>query len=226
MKHNILYSFRRCPYAIRARWALLNTVDSVILREVDLKQKPKELLDLSPKGTVPVLVTKEGRVIDESLEIIKWAIRDYSIKDSLLGLCIRKEREINSLISQIDYDFKYHLDRFKYASRYKIDEKALHQSAAINILISLDKKILHNKKNGRGFLVSDHETIADWAIWPFIRQYRIADREEFDQNKNLSNINEWLSHYLNHKKYKVLMTKFAPWQKEQDPMHLNSNLTI
>ena len=86
MKHNILYSFRRCPYAIRARWALLNTNQLVELREVDLKNKPMELVELSKKATVPVLKTKSNKVIDESIDIMIWSIKKSNMNELLFSV--------------------------------------------------------------------------------------------------------------------------------------------
>ena len=100
MKHNILYSFRRCPYAIRARWALLNTNQLVELREVDLKNKPIELIEISKKATVPVLQTNLNKIIDESIDIMIW-----SIKRSNMNTCLfenDKSQEIFSLIKTND----------------------------------------------------------------------------------------------------------------------------
>ena len=125
MKHNILYSFRRCPYAIRARWALLNTNQVVELREVELKNKPIELIQISKKATVPVLKTNLNKVIDESLDIMIWSI-ERSNMHSLFGDKVKdKSQEIFSLIETNDNRFKYHLDRFKYASRFNFEESDL-----------------------------------------------------------------------------------------------------
>ena len=108
MKHNILYSFRRCPYAIRARWALLNTNQLVELREVDLKNKPIELIQISKKATVPVLKTSLNTVIDESLDIMIWSI-ERSNMHRWLGNNNDKSQEIFNLIETNDNRFKYHL---------------------------------------------------------------------------------------------------------------------
>ena len=138
MKHNILYSFRRCPYAIRARWAILNTKQLVELREVDLKNKPIELIQISKKATVPVLKTTLNKVIDESLDIMKWSI-ERSNMHKLFGDNNDKSKEIFSLIETNDNQFKYHLDRFKYASRFNFEEAEIHRAAAMKILLSLNK---------------------------------------------------------------------------------------
>ena len=104
MKHNILYSFRRCPYAIRARWALLNTNQVVELREVQLKNKPIELIQISKKATVPVLKTSLNKVIDESLEIMIWSIKRSNMHE-LFG-------DKNNDISKIEFEFNKHARAF------------------------------------------------------------------------------------------------------------------
>lgn len=169
MKHNILYSFRRCPYAIRARWALLNTNQVVELREVELKDKPIELIEISKKATVPVLQTTLKKVIDESLDIMKWSIeRSYIHK--LFGDNNEKSKEIFSLIETNDNQFKYHLDRFKYASRFNFEEAETHRAAATKILLSLNNRLKEFATEGEPlFLVDAKESLADWAIWPFCK---------------------------------------------------------
>ena len=181
MKHNILYSFRRCPYAIRARWALLNTNQVVELREVELKNKPIELIQISKKATVPVLKTSLNKVIDESLEIMIWSIKRSNMHELFGGNNNEKSKEIFSLIETNDKVFKYHLDRFKYASRFNIEESETHRSEAMKILLSLNKRLKVFSNEGKSlFLVDAKETLADWAIWPFVRQFRIADIKKFD----------------------------------------------
>ncbi len=108
MKHNILYSFRRCPYAIRARWALLNTNQVVELREVDLKNKPIELIEISKKATVPVLKTNLNKVIDESIDIMIWSIKNSNMHQLLCIDDNSKSQEIFRLIETNDNTFKYH----------------------------------------------------------------------------------------------------------------------
>ena len=141
MKHNILYSFRRCPYAIRARWALLNTNQVVELREVELKNKPIELIQISKKATVPVLKTSLNKVIDESLEIMIWSIKKSNMYELFGDESHYISKEILSLIEINDNAFKYHLDRFKYASRFNIEESETHRAAAMKILLSLNIRL-------------------------------------------------------------------------------------
>ncbi len=227
MNSTILYSFRRCPYAIRARWAILNCGITVILREVSLKNKPVELTNISPKSTVPVLITSDGRVIDESIKIIEWAInnKNKSFKGNLLKS--KENKIIDQLISQNDNTFKYHLDRYKYPNRFdNMDVREHHQQAmdvrehhqqAYEILIGWDNLIKKsiNKYNAI-WIGGANETIADWSLWPFVRQYRLIDKERFDKDKYLTNLKKWINYYLNHHLYESLMRKYSFWSKTSE----------
>ena len=219
MKHHILYSFRRCPYAIRARWSLLNTNQVVELREVDLKKKPIELIQISKKATVPVLITSSNKLIDESLDIMIWSI-ERSKRYSLLGETHYDiSKEIFSLIETNDNIFKYHLDRFKYASRFNFEEAETHRGAATKILLSLNNRLkVFSNKGAPLFLVDAKESLADWAIWPFIRQFRIADIENFDKNHEIQFLRSWLNYFFTHKKYPIVMKKNKTWSNQNEPM--------
>ena len=217
MKHNILYSFRRCPYAIRARWALLNTNQVVELREVDLKNKPIELIKISKKATVPVLKTNLNTVIDESLDIMLWSINKSNM-NSLFN-SNDKSHKIFSLIETNDEIFKYHLDRFKYASRFNFKDLEAHRKAGMEILLSLNNRLKRYSEEGKPlFLVDGKETLADWAIWPFVRQFRLADIKKFDQNHEIEFLRRWLNYFFTHKKYPLVMTKNSPWNNQCKPI--------
>ena len=221
MKHNILYSFRRCPYAIRARWALLNTNQVVELREVELKNKPIELIQISKKATVPVLKTTLNKVIDESLDIMIWSLKKSDMHELFGGDNNDKSQEIFSLIETNDKIFKYHLDRFKYASRYNLEELETHRAAGMKILVSLNNRLKECSSRGKPlFLVNAKESLADWAIWPFLRQFRIADITKFDQNKEIECLRSWLNYFFSHKKYPIVMKKNEPWSNKSEPLFL------
>ena len=119
MTNDILYSYLRCPYAIRARWALLICEIKVEIREIDLKNKPLDFLNKSETKTVPILIKKNSEVVEESLEIILWALSE-SKKENIKSIYFpdNKRKDIFEIINENDKDFKYHLDRFKYATRY------------------------------------------------------------------------------------------------------------
>ena len=217
MNHNILYSFRRCPYGIRARWALLNTNQVVELREVDLKNKPIDLIKISKKATVPVLKTHLNKVIDESIDIMIWSIK----RSNRLELFADndKSQEIFNLIDINDKEFKYHLDRFKYANRFNYEDLETHRNSGMEILLSLNNRLENHSKKGKSlFLINGKESLADWAIWPFVRQFRIADIKKFDQNNEIIFLKYWLSYFLTHEKYPIVMKKNEPWRKQNDPL--------
>ncbi len=219
MKHNILYSFRRCPYAIRARWAVLNTNQVVVLREVELKNKPIELIQISKKATVPVLKTSLNKVIDESLEIMIWCIKRSNMHELFGDNNNEKSKEIFSLIETNDKVFKYHLDRFKYASRFNPEESETHRAAAMKILLYLNNILKEFSNEGKPlFLVDSKETLADWAIWPFVRQFRIADIKKFDQSNEIKYLRSWLNYFFTHEKYPIVMKKNEPWNKQHEPL--------
>ena len=219
MKHNILYSFRRCPYAIRARWALLNTNQVVELREVELKNKPIELIQISKKATVPVLKTSLNKVIDESLEIMIWSIKRSNMHELFGNKNNDISKEILSLIEINDKAFKYHLDRYKYASRFNNEESETHRSEAMKILLSLNQRLKVFSNQGKSlFLVDAKESLADWAIWPFVRQFRIADIIKFDQNREIQYLRCWLNYFFTHEKYPMVMKKNEPWSKKNEPL--------
>ena len=127
MKNDILYSFRRCPYAIRVRWALLICEIKVEIRVIDLKNKPQDFLNKSKTKTVPILIKKDSKVIEESLEIILWAL-SKSKKENIKLICLpdNKKEEIFEIINENDNEFKYHLDRFKYSARFNEKEEDFH----------------------------------------------------------------------------------------------------
>ena len=217
MSENILYTFRRCPYAMRARWALLSTKQSVLWREVQLKQKPKELLRVSPKATIPVLITAEGTVVDESLKIMRWALANSDISNIQCQGDKEAEEKIDYLIGINDGIFKYHLDRYKYANRYIQCDSELHKSLAHQILIEWNTMISINSSSC--WLVNGRETLADWAIWPFVRQYRLVDSTGFDDDLDLMALRIWLEYYLNNSKFNTLMIKTEPWQPGHSNMY-------
>ena len=170
----VLYSFRRCPFAIRARLALMVNNIQYELREILLSDKPSEMLDVSPKGTVPVLVLSDGQVIDQSIEIMIWAYE----QGGRVGLISDVASSV--FIDSVESNFKYHLDRYKYDARYEPNEKMMHREAAFLVL----NKILPELKEL--LAVDDPLTFVDYAILPLVRQFRLADATWFDNQDNLS----------------------------------------
>ncbi len=191
----ILYSFRRCPYAIRARLALaaagLEPGVDLELREVSLKAKPPELLAASAKGTVPVLVQGE-QVIEESLAVMAWALGRRDPQGWLQGWSAAEAAAIEALIAENDGPFKHHLDRFKYAGRFGAEgEQESHRQAALAILRRWNQHLAPG-----GWLLGERPSLADMALLPFVRQFRLADPQRFDAEPRLQPLQAWLGRFL------------------------------
>ena len=201
----VLYSFRRCPYAMRARMALILTSHTCELREILLTDKPDSMLEISPKGTVPVLQL-EDRIIDESMDVIKWALRSGSKKMHILSE--DEEAQSDSLIQLFDSKFKYHLDRYKYSSRYQ-SIKEEHQEKCLEILNNLEQKIF-NQPWIFGKLVS----LLDISILPFIRQCKIANPEWFKSQK-FKRVISLLEHFESSELFNKAMEEFELWDPKK-----------
>ncbi len=184
----ILYTFRRCPYAIRARMAIKISGIQVDMHEVDLRNKPPALLDCSPKGTVPVLRLENGLVIDESLEIMHWALATHDPENWMERRTSLSSAAL-SLIQQNDHSFKHDLDRYKYANRFPENSPTEHRGKAEMFLHDLNQRLTN-----QAYLFGPQATVADVAIFPFIRQFSLVDKEWFQINaeKNYANLAEWL----------------------------------
>ena len=205
----ILYSFRRCPYAMRARMALILASKECELREILLSNKPNEMLKISSKGTVPVLQFSND-VLDESLDIISWAMEShapsvhiYSEAEELLSL---------KLIQLFDSNFKHHLDRYKYSSRYDVDPKE-HQQECKTILENLEAEI-----NPSPWIFGKQISLLDISILPFIRQCKIANPNWFFA-QNFPKLIDLLNYFENSKLFDQAMQKYELW----DPMKNNGN---
>ncbi len=208
MTKDILYSFRRCPYAIRARWALLICEIKVEIREIDLKNKPQDFLNKSKTKTVPILIKKNNEVIEESLDIMLWALSESKKeKIKLIYFPDNKKEDIFEIINENDKEFKYHLDRFKYSSRYENINKEFQFTKAIKFIKRWSELLSKNK-----YLFGDTPTIADWSIWPFVRQFKIACESQKRTNYLEPSIKEWLDCFENDRKFKSLMYKYELWK--------------
>lgn len=185
MSEALLYSFRRCPYAMRARLALRYSGVPVRIVEVSLKAKPAEMLALSPKGTVPVLV-EDGQVLDESLAIMQWALAQHDPDDWLL----QGDPAVLALIDENDLGFKYHLNRYKYAERYP-EQPMEHYRAEGEVFLQKLEALLAD----RAYLLADHPSLADMAVAPFVRQFAHVDREWF-AGTPYRELHRWLEAFL------------------------------
>jgi glutathione S-transferase len=196
----ILYSFRRCPFAVRARWALLEAGLSVHWREIELKHKPAEMLQCSAKGTVPVLVLTDGTVIDESEAVMRWALAQADPRGLL------QAGEASALIAENDGAFKHHLDRFKYTDRYPGESRDKHRDAGLRILAGWGQRLKEHT-----WLLGKAISLADAALWPFVRQWRLADPEGFEADGQLEPLREWLNRFLDDPSFERLMQRADPW---------------
>jgi len=209
MEYPILYSFIRCPYAMRARMALKLTNTKCEIREVRLNNKPKQMIDKSPKGTVPVLVL-EKKVIDESNDIIEWALSSNNIFD---GNIDHDQIDLtNNLIELFDSKFKYNLDRYKYATRYENINKDKHKKECLEILINLENVI-----SNEGWILGSKINKLDISILPFIRQFRIADIEWFDKQNKIKGVQKILFNFLDSNLFKEVMYKYDVWEENAEP---------
>lgn len=199
-----LFSFRRCPYAIRARMALAVSGTELDLIEVSLKNKPERMLQISPKGTVPVVELDDGTVIDESLDIMLWALNRQDPK-GWLGLNEATLTEMLALIQENDGDFKHHLDRTKYAIRFEGADPEVHRQSANGFLDTLADRLSQHP-----YLMGQTPVLADWAILPFIRQFANIDRERFNETTH-PKLGEWLDEGLSSDLFQAVMKKGSRW---------------
>ena len=219
----ILYSLRNCPYAMRARIAILKAQQTIILRDVVLSNKPEEMIAASSKATVPILVLTDGTVIDESLEIMLWALKEndpnnllhsakssgsendsdaqnyyQSDNDNMLA-------EMLALIHTFDNEFKTCLEQYKCAKRYK-EYNIIECRVACEPFI----QVLENRLSNHNFLMSNQESLVDIALLPFIRQFARVERQWYLQSP-YPKVKQWLSNYLQSSMFTKVMAKYPLW---------------
>jgi glutathione S-transferase len=197
----VLYSFRRCPYAIRARLAIVYAEIPVEIREIQLKHKPEQMLALSLKGTVPILQLPDGKVIDESLDIMRWALAQHDPEHWL-----DVSEDSVKLIQWNDGDFKYYLDRYKYADRYTEFPESYYRSQGGKFLAELESKLSQNP-----YLGGSHFSLLDAAIFPFIRQFAAVDSLWF-VSSGYQHLNNWLNGLLASDLFILVMGKYPIWK--------------
>lgn len=196
----VLYSFRRCPYAMRARLALDHNDIAVELREVLLRDKPAHMIALSPKATVPVLWLADNTIIDESIDVMYWAYAQGGRGGALA------DDANHDLVALFDGDFKHHLDRYKYATRYDAATALVHRGAALEILQRVNARLTND------WLAGSDPGFVDLALLPFVRQYRIADIVWFESVDGIENVQTWLARFLEWPGFHAVMRKYPQWQ--------------
>ena len=200
----ILYSFRRCPYAMRARMALAASGAEVMLREVLLKDKPAELLAASPKATVPVLVLSDGRVVEESLDVMQWALEYRDPLNWLEGEALDSD-----WISACDGDFKHWLDRYKYAERYPEHAAEDYRQNAEAFIQKLEDQL-----SSTDWVGGDAANAVDVALFPFMRQFAGVDPSWWQQAP-YPHVQQWLENWLNSALFSAIMAKYPRWESGQ-----------
>ena len=194
----ILYSYRRCPYAMRARMALKLAGIQVEIREISLREKPAHMLQVSPKGTVPVLVLADGSVIEQSLEIMQWALKARALQTN-----IHEASRAASLvlISENDDAFKRALDAYKYPERYPSKTQSQHRADGEVFLQKLENLLQNNL-----YLFGNAPSLADIAIFPFVRQFAAVDAAWFD-NSPYPKLKVWLKTLVDSELFASIMEK-------------------
>lgn len=197
----VLYSFRRCPYAIRARLAVAASRQQVVLREVVLRDKPQAMLDVSGKGTVPVLVLESGTVLDESLDIMRWALE----RNDPLGW-LENWQGPARWIAENDGAFKHWLDRYKYADRYPEGTAQDYRQQGQVFLTRLDQHLATT-----AWLNGNQPGVDDIAVFPFVRQFAAVDPAWFARSPYPA-LQAWLQHWLDSEVFASVMRKYPQWQ--------------
>jgi len=198
---------------MRARMALSISGQSYEIREVLLRDKPNELVRLSPKATVPVMLLVTGEVLEQSLDIMHWALKKNDPHDWFNS----KGDDLNDmlvLIKEADENFKYHLDRYKYAQRYENADSLFHRSEGEKFL-----KLLNRRLNRNDYLFGMRPSLADYAIVPFVRQFANTDRGWFD-SMSFSPLHEWLNDLLTSEPFTKIMRKYPVWHMGDKPIIL------
>lgn len=217
--HHILYTFRRCPYAMRSRLAIRYSGIRTECREVDLNNIPQSLQEISAKATVPVLLMPDGNFLDESWDIVKWAVAQND-PEKLAGEGGNVSLEAEILVEMNDYSFKDDLDHYKYADRYPEHPAEYYREQGELFLQELEPRLIAGP-----YLVGNSLSVADIGIFPFIRQFALVDRDWFDQAP-YPKLRDWLNAFLHSSRYESklytdVMHKHPIWQPGDAPIFLN-----
>jgi glutathione S-transferase len=197
----VLYSFRRCPYAIRARLAILSAGMSCNIREVNLANKPADMIMASPKATIPVMVLPDGTVIEESLDIMSYALG----RNDPEGLMLDIDDNSQALVQAYDETFKYHLDRYKYPDQSH-EDPAVHRGAALEMLFALEQRLTQNT-----YILGSTCSLIDIAIFPFVRQFSAVDEAWFAQ-QDIIKVQAWLAGFLASVDFERAMVNLTAWK--------------
>ncbi len=213
MDTTILYSFRRCPYCIRAHMALKYAGLKVALREVDLKTLPLPLQKISVHNTVPVLQLSDGTIINESWDIMKWALA-YNDHDNWLGDNKAHLLDAEILVESNDYSFKNDLDHYKYADRFP-EHSQEHYRLACEVFIA-ELEALLGENN---YLLGNQLSVADIAVFPFVRQFALVDENWFEQSSYVQ-VKQWLHHFISSELFQHAFQKQETWRPGDTTVYL------
>lgn len=205
MDSPVLYSFRRCPYCMRAHMALKQAGIKVELREVKLSDMPEEALALSAEATVPILMLADGTVFTESWDIVKWALSQND-PEQWLGQADEFSLDAEMLIETSDFSFKQDLDHYKYADRYP-EQSAEHYRQACEEFI----EELEDRLNDHQHLLADQLSLADIGVFPFVRQFSLVDKDWFDAAP-YPKVQTWLEHLINTELFQQVFQKHECWK--------------
>ena len=208
----VLYSLRNCPYAMRARLAIFVSGQTVCLREVLLSQKPAQLLTVSPKGTVPVLVLPSGEVLEQSRDIMLWAFSQSDRNNYLLHQPLDNDKQsaaqtMQQLMTQFDSEFILRLEHYRSAKRYR-DPKLLQYRAECEVYLQQ----LESRLAQHDFLFAEQACLADLAIMPFIRQFARVERQWYLQSP-YPEVRRWLDSYLQSAMFSKVMAQYPVWKE-------------
>lgn len=203
----ILYSLRRCPYAMRGRMGIALSQQKVLLREIVTKDKPSELLASSPKGTVPVLVLPQGKIIEQSIEVMIWALEQNDPQDLLRSSEPELNQEILELIARNDNEFIGHLEKYRASVRYRNVDTEQRRKTCEGFISELESKLTQHE-----YLFGDTPSLADFAVMPFVSQFVRVEKKWFVQSE-YQNVGRWLRAHLDSKLYTQVMKQYPLWNE-------------
>jgi len=206
----ILYSYRRCPYAMRSRMAMFDAGIDFEVREISLRNKPSSMLNLSPKGTVPVLLLPDGRVLEQSLDIMLWAYEMNAVPHRVLWNQDHSavDETMETWFKLNDNVFKKLLDAYKYPERYPAQSQEETLQKALDQYFGPIEKTLFDSP----YILGDHLSMVDIALFPFVRQFMRTNEEKFMELK-LQSIIRWIKHFQNSEIFNLSMVKYPIWQE-------------
>ena len=213
----VLYSLRQCPYAMRARLSLLLAEQAVLLRDVVMDNKPNEMLTASPKGTVPVLALADGTVLEQSIDIMLWALNESDPRDLLQREQPESLAAMLKFIEENDNDFVAVLNKYKAASRYKDGKKEHYRDNCKPFIDALERRLEEH-----GSLFGDKPSLADYAVLPFVRQFSRVDRAWFIRT-DYQKLQKWLATHFSDPIYSKAMIKVPQWLESKEDLVFNYN---